>query len=118
VFSPETVTFSDIVVQVLLLAVKDIESSQDALIDIFERIENFFKRLESYSAVPLTNAMTDIIVKIVIEVLNIFAIATKEMKQSRASALLSAICNCWLQKLYGFPPRACRAGPRRWDPFR
>jgi hypothetical protein len=32
--------------------------------------------------------MTDIIVKIMVEVLNIFAIATKEMKQGRASALL------------------------------
>jgi hypothetical protein len=41
--------------------------------------------------VPPTDAMTDIIVKIMIEVLNIFAIATKEMRQGRASALLSAI---------------------------
>jgi hypothetical protein len=37
--------------------------------------------------------MTDISVKIMVEVLNIFAIATKEMKQSRASALLSLLCN-------------------------
>jgi hypothetical protein len=35
--------------------------------------------------------MTDIIVKIMIEVLNIFAIATKEMKQGRASALFSVM---------------------------
>ena len=74
-------------------AAKDVESSKDALIDLFERIENFFKRLESYTAVPPTDAMTDIIVKIMMEVLNIFAIATKEMKQNRASALLSVICN-------------------------
>ena len=33
--------------------------------------------------------MTDIIIKIMVEVLNIFAIATKEMRQGRASALLS-----------------------------
>ena len=77
-------------------AAKDVEASQDALIDLFERIENFFKRLESYSAVPPTDAMTDIIVKIMVEVLNIFAIATKEMKQSRASALLVAMYDCWL----------------------
>ena len=38
--------------------------------------------------VPPTDAMTDIIVKIMVEVLNIFAIATREMKQGRASALL------------------------------
>ena len=54
-------------------------------------MENFFKRLETYISVPPTNAMTDIIVKIMIEVLNIFAIATKEMGQGRASALISAI---------------------------
>ena len=70
---------------------KDVEASQDALIDLFERIENFFKRLETYTSVPPTEAMTDIIVKIMIEVLNIFAIATKEMRQGRASALPSTI---------------------------
>jgi hypothetical protein len=67
-------------------AAKDVEASQDALIDLFGRIENFFKRLESYTAVRPTDVMTDIIVKIMIEVLNIFAIATKEMRQGRASA--------------------------------
>ena len=51
-------------------------------------MENFFRRLESYTEVPQTNMMTDIIVKIMVEVLNIFAIATKEMKQSRASVSL------------------------------
>ena len=69
-------------------AAKDVEASQEALADLFERIEYFFKRLESYTEVPPTNAMTDVIVKIMVEVLNIFAIATKEMKQGRASELL------------------------------
>ena len=70
---------------------KDVETSKDALIELFERIENFFKRLETYTSVPPTDAMTNIIVKIMTEVLNIFAIATKEMKQGRASALLLTI---------------------------
>ena len=74
-------------------AAKDVEASQDALIDLFERIENFFKRLESYTSVPPTDAMTDIIVKIMIEVLNIFAIATKEMRQGRTSVFLLGILN-------------------------
>ena len=74
-------------------AAKDVEASQEALADLFECIENFFKRLESYTTVRPTDAMTDIIVKIMVEVLNIFAIATKELKQGRASALLSPICN-------------------------
>ena len=68
-------------------AAKDVGAAQDALIDIFERIENFFKRLETYTEVPPTEAMTDIIVKIMVEVLNIFAIATKEIRQGRTSEL-------------------------------
>ena len=68
-------------------AVKDVNAAQDALIDIFERIENFFKRLETYTEIRPTEAMTDIIVKIMVEVLNVFAIATKEIKQGRTSEL-------------------------------
>jgi hypothetical protein len=70
-----------------LQAAKDVNAAQEALIDIFERIENFFKRLETYTEVPSTAAMTDIIVKIMVEVLNVFAIATKEIQQGRTSKL-------------------------------
>ena len=55
------------------------------LIDIFVRIESFFKRLESYIAVTPTAAMTDVIVKIMIEILSILGIATKEIRQGRSS---------------------------------
>ena len=58
------------------------------LIDIFVRIESFFKRLESYTKVPPTAAMTDANVKIMIEVLSILAITTKEIKQGRSSELI------------------------------
>ena len=63
----------------------DVEASQDVLIDVFERIENFFRRLEIYTEVPPTLAMTDMMVKIMVEVLDILGTATKEMKESRAS---------------------------------
>ena len=68
-------------------AAKDVSAAQDALIDIFERIENFFKRLEMYTEVRPSAAMTDIIVKIMVEVLNVLGIATKEIKQGRTSEL-------------------------------
>jgi hypothetical protein len=68
-------------------AVKDVNAAQEALIDIFERIENFFKRLETYTEVKPSEGMTDIIVKIMVEVLNILGIATKEIKQGRTSEL-------------------------------
>jgi ribosomal protein S8 len=89
VFSPANIISAG--VGVLLLAAKDVEASQEALADLFERIENFFKRLESYTEVPPTDAMTGIIVKIMVEVLNIFAIATKEMKQGRAKKFLKKL---------------------------
>ena len=53
--------------------------------DIFVRIEGFFKRLESYTEVPPTPAMTGVIVKIMIEILSILAIATKDIRQGRSS---------------------------------
>ncbi|KAH9012678.1 hypothetical protein EDB84DRAFT_1680644 [Lactarius hengduanensis] len=89
IFSPAKVIFAG--AGVLLLAAKDVKAGQDTLIDLFERIENFFKRLESYTAVRPTDVMTDMIIKIMIEVLNIFAIATKEMKQSRAKKYLKKL---------------------------
>ena len=66
-------------------AAKDVSGSQDALVDVFEHVENFFKRLETYTEVPPTAAMTDIIVKIMVEVLGILAISTKEIQQGRTS---------------------------------
>jgi hypothetical protein len=58
------------------------------LTDVFVRIETFFKRLKSYTEVPPTAAMTDVIVKIMVEILFILAIATKEVKQGRSSELI------------------------------
>ena len=66
-------------------AVKDVRKSQDTLVDIFERIEMFFRRLEVYIEVPPTTEMIDVVIQIVVEVLSILGIATKEIKQSRIS---------------------------------
>ncbi|KAN0136189.1 hypothetical protein V8E53_006049 [Lactarius tabidus] len=88
-FSPAKVIF--VGAGALLQAAKDVEASQEILMDIFERIENFFRRLEVYTTVPPTPAMTDMMVKIVVEVLDILGTATKEMKQSRAKKFLKKI---------------------------
>ena len=58
----------------------DVLASHDTLVYIFERIEGFFRRLETYIEVPTMEAMKDIIMKIMVEVLGIFGIVTKEMK--------------------------------------
>jgi archaellum component FlaC len=58
-------------------------------VDLFERIEMFFRRLEVYTEVPLTTEMIDVFIQIVVEVLSILGIATKEIKQSRISEYFS-----------------------------
>ncbi|KAF8494343.1 hypothetical protein F5888DRAFT_652842 [Russula emetica] len=89
VFSPAKVIFAG--VEVLLSAAMDVRASQDTLIDIFERMENFFQRLGIYTNLSPTPEMIDIIVKIMVEVLSILAIATKEMKQSRTRKYLKKL---------------------------
>jgi hypothetical protein len=69
-------------------AAKDARASQDTLIDIFERIEMFFRRLEIYTELPSTTEMMDTIVHILVEVLSILGIATKEIRQGRMSKCL------------------------------
>ena len=66
-------------------AAQDVRASHDTLIDVFERIEMFFRRLEIYTKVPPTMDMMDMIVQIMVEVISILGIATKEIKQGRIS---------------------------------
>ncbi|KAF8265769.1 hypothetical protein EI94DRAFT_1803951 [Lactarius quietus] len=61
------------------------------LVEILDQIETFFRRLEVYTEVPPTPAMKDTMVKIMVEVLDILAIATKEMKQSRAKKFMKKL---------------------------
>jgi hypothetical protein len=70
-------------------AAKDTSSSKDKLIEVFNRIERFFGRLEIYTSIAPTMAMKNIIVEIMVEVLTILAIATKEVKRGGLSELMS-----------------------------
>ena len=64
---------------------KDVRADQDTLIDLFSRMESFFMRLEKYIHFRPTAAMVDIIVKVMVEVISILGIVTKEIKQGRTS---------------------------------
>jgi hypothetical protein len=63
----------------------DVRASQDTLMDIFGRMESFFQRLEIYTEVSPTPEMIDIIMKIMVEVLSIIAITTKEIRRGYMS---------------------------------
>jgi hypothetical protein len=67
---------------------KDVGSIRDKHIEIFNRIERFFHRLEIYTGIAPTAAMRGIIVEIMVEVLTILATVTKEVKRGRLSKLL------------------------------
>ena len=70
---------------VLLQAAGSVSSSYDALVDLFECLGNFLKRIRIYSDLPLTPSMTEMSAKIMVELLSVLALATKQVKQGRFS---------------------------------
>ncbi|KAH9017293.1 hypothetical protein EDB84DRAFT_1566888 [Lactarius hengduanensis] len=70
-------------VDVLIVTASNVSEGYDALVDLFECIGNFLKRLRIYDGITPTPAMTDVIVKIMVEILSVLALATKNIKQGR-----------------------------------
>ena len=68
-----------------LQAAQDVAANKDLLAELFDRIGCFFARLEIYTNVTPTTAMTGIITEILVEVLKIFGLATKEIRRGSTS---------------------------------
>ena len=66
-------------------AVKGVIDSYDALIDLLESFDHFLNRLDIYTKIPSTTAMSEIIVKILIELLSTISLAVQQAKQGRLS---------------------------------
>jgi len=64
---------------------KYVRASYDTLVDVFECIENFLSRLKIYTEIQPTPAMTEMIIKIMVELLAVLALATKQINQGRLS---------------------------------
>ena len=60
-------------------------ASYDALVDVFECIESFRRRLMIYTAILATPPMTEMLIKISAELLSVLALATKQIRQGRFS---------------------------------
>ncbi|KAI9438793.1 hypothetical protein H4582DRAFT_2129000 [Lactarius indigo] len=88
VFPPTKIIFSGI--SILLVAAKSTVASREVLAELFDGIESFFRRLKTYTEGPLTQAAIDVLAKIMAEVLSILAIATKGVKEKRASGSISS----------------------------
>ena len=72
-------------------AVKDVIASYEALVNLFERVRFFLQRLQHYTSVPLTPEMTELLAKIMAQILSILALSTKTMKESRISWSIQSI---------------------------
>ena len=66
-------------------AAKGVSSSYDALLELFECLGSFLKRMEIYTTIPPTPIMTEVVVKIMVEMLSVIALASKQIKQGRLS---------------------------------
>ena len=64
-------------------AIKGVNSSYDALINLLETIEQFLGRLDVYIELPLTEDMGKILVQIMVELLSTVALVTKQIKRNR-----------------------------------
>jgi hypothetical protein len=79
-------------------AIKDEAASHDKLIELFERIHCFLRRLESYIRTLLSNEFMELLGKIMAQLLSILALSTKAMTARRISMCFS-ICYAlaWLR---------------------
>jgi hypothetical protein len=65
--------------------VKGVIDSYDTLVDLLESIEHFLNHLEIYTKIPPTVAMTEMVVKILVELLSALALVTKQIRQGKPS---------------------------------
>ena len=66
---------------------RDVAAGYDTLVNVFERIHFFLQRLISYAGVPLTEGLTELLGKIMAQLLSLLALLTKIMADSRISEL-------------------------------
>ncbi|KAH9172803.1 hypothetical protein EDB89DRAFT_2095778, partial [Lactarius sanguifluus] len=89
IFPPTKLIFSGI--GILLVAAKNTATSRGVLIELFDRIQGFFGRLKTYTEVPPTPALKDVLAKIMAEVLSILAIATRQMVERRSKTFIKKL---------------------------
>jgi hypothetical protein len=65
--------------------VEGVNDSYDSLVDLLESMETFLRRFEIYTKITPTVAMTEMVVKILVELLSILALVTKQIKEGKSS---------------------------------
>jgi len=82
----------------LLQAVKDVAASHRTIMHIFERIHLFLQRLNRHTgtSLVLTDDLTELLGKIMPQLLTILALSTKAMTDKRVSELSHSLCLSFL----------------------
>jgi hypothetical protein len=62
-----------------------VSARHDVVLDLFGRMEKFLKRFKVYNRSTLNTELEEVLVEVVVKVMNILSIATKEVTQSRTS---------------------------------
>jgi hypothetical protein len=75
-----------------------VSASYGALVELFGSIERFLSRLDIYTRIPLTPAVTDVVIKILVEILSTLAIATRQVKQGRLSESHPCCCRTFTER--------------------
>ncbi|KAI0266185.1 hypothetical protein BC834DRAFT_145600 [Gloeopeniophorella convolvens] len=81
-------------VGLLLKASKSVSENYDSLVELFDTMSRFLERVKVYTLMEQTPPVTEIIVEMMIGLLDILGLATKEIKQGRLRA--------FVKKLLGF----------------
>ena len=68
-------------------------SSREALVNVLESIGQFVGRLKIYTEIPLSSAMVEIVVQIMVQLISILALETKKFTRRRLSE--SAVTDTW-----------------------
>ena len=84
-------------------AIKGVTDSYDSVVDLLESIETFLARLDIYTKITPTIAMTEMIVKILVELLSTLALVTKQIGQGKSSEavfceILCCLAQCDVEK--------------------
>ena len=75
----------------LFQEIKGVKDSYDAVVEFLEFIEHLLYHLDIYTSITPTVAVTELLVKILVELLSTLALATKEVMQGKPSEFIFTV---------------------------
>ncbi|KAJ6572494.1 hypothetical protein DFH09DRAFT_1362444 [Mycena vulgaris] len=76
---------------VLVQAAKNVSARYDSIIDLCELLHSFLERLRVYMSTQLPDNMQEVVIRILVHLLSVFALMTKEVKHNRFGSYLRTL---------------------------